>query len=657
MDSATETDNWPVAALPSATLTTSTSNAIQTAEESGPKGGWCSQNGASTFFYFLAPPSRPSDACLILTILLVILTLKTLALALWARYRSRDREGHNAIMQRVPMTNLAPKTLQKLTLATWAVTLISWSTLSVAAIARPEAFWVPVVWLWYSLMGMMWFLQAHRVNILRSAKRSRTTQNDAERAPLLREPQEPTDIQDGLHWRFMFEILFTPAIDMVVQIMILATLWAPGLGGMFKEHHGDGGWVVILFVFMMTTIQALLASSQVAFLVTTQPRVSSRNADESRSVFRAMIDWPGTFVKRWKSVLKQSRTIWIYMWPTGRLKMQLLVVATFAILLIARVVNVLAPLQTKKIVDILADYSNKTHAAPSCVGPLSSEEEDEITFSVWYEVGIFVLLRFLQGGMGLLANLRAFLWTPLRIETSRRLTLQVFEHLHNMPLSFHVTRKTGEVLRVMDRGTGSMVNLFQAVTFNILPVVADIVVAIVVFATHFDALMGFVVFTTMALYVVVTVGVTQWRTKFRREMIDLDNEVSQIAVDSLLNFEAVKYYSNEAYEARRLDNAKERQNNAEWKAMASLNLLNTFQNITITFIGLLIGTIITAKRIMEGTLTTGDFVFFVTYLAQLYLPLNILGTLVSRQNYVRMKNQADVSTISTVCSIERFSKT
>jgi ATP-binding cassette subfamily B (MDR/TAP) protein 6 len=165
----------------------------------------------------------------------------------------------------------------------------------------------------------------------------------------------------------------------------------------------------------------------------------------------------------------------------------------------------------------------------------------------------------------------------------------------------------------MDRGTASIGSLLSYIIFNILPVFVDITVAVVYFIFVFDWLFGMVVFSTMALYILFTIWITEWRTQFRRDMIELDNEVRSTAVDSLLNFETVKYYNNESFEVNRFNEAILKYQDADWKSSASLNVLNTAQNATIT-IGLLVGCLLCAYKVMEGKMTVGEFVLFMTYM-------------------------------------------
>jgi len=208
----------------------------------------------------------------------------------------------------------------------------------------------------------------------------------------------------------------------------------------------------------------------------------------------------------------------------------------------------------------------------------------------------------------------------------------MFAHLHALSLNFHLNRKTGEVLRVMDRGTASIVSLLSYILFNIVPVFVDIGVAVGYFVFAFGWAFALIVFVTMTLYIISTVYVTEWRTKFRREMIELDNNSRTRAVDSLLNFETVKYFNAEDWEVDQYDQTIRAFQQADWKSSASLNVLNTAQNAVITA-GLLAGCLLAAKQVVDDQLTVGDFVLFLTYITQLYVPLNWFGMFLFNTHY------------------------
>lgn len=235
-----------------------------------------------------------------------------------------------------------------------------------------------------------------------------------------------------------------------------------------------------------------------------------------------------------------------------------------------------------------------------------------------------MLLRFLQGSGGL-AALRDTLWAPVMQYSDREMSLMSFNHLLNLSFSFHTRRKTGEILRVLDRGA-AINNTFELLLFNIVPTFIDIAIALVVFCIKFEWTLALVIFFVIFAYVVASVVLTQWRTKIRRQMNEKDIVTRGIHTDCLLNYETVKYFGGEEHEAERYRQALGDYQALEYRVIISLNLLNLVQNFIIT-LGLLIGSIIVARRVIRDESGSSDFVIFITYLAQLYSPLNQLGSI------------------------------
>ncbi|XP_065894792.1 ATP-binding cassette sub-family B member 6-like [Dysidea avara] len=374
---------------------------------------------------------------------------------------------------------------------------------------------------------------------------------------------------------------------------------------------------------------------------------TSTNSQQSQGVI--MKSEGSTFGDIWKKI----RLLLPFVWPRGKLFLQVLVLLCFLILVAGRGVSLLVPIYYKKIVDELTPSSSASYGTTtgnkSFVGldfTLTINENQQVTFPVELII-IYVFLRFLQGGavgsIGLLNNLRVFLWIKVQQYTSRTMQVDLFAHLHALSLRWHLGRKTGEVLSVMDRGTSSITNLLNYIIFNIIPTFADIGVAVVYFIIAFDAWFGLIVFVTMALYLLATIGVTEWRTKYRRDMNERQNDMKAKAVDSLLNFETVKYYGAGDYEVDRLNKAVLAYQDSEWKSLASLNILNSAQNVIIT-IGFLSGSLLCAYRVKQGILGVGDYVLFATYILQLYQPLNWFGTYyrMIQQSFIDMENMFEL---------------
>ncbi|KAI7849527.1 hypothetical protein BDC45DRAFT_573904 [Circinella umbellata] len=300
----------------------------------------------------------------------------------------------------------------------------------------------------------------------------------------------------------------------------------------------------------------------------------------------------------------KMRKLLPYIWPHKSVWLQLLVVICFLLMIAGIIVNVLAALAIGRVVD--------------------GFEQDKGKFA-WGAVLVYVGLRFLQGGSGLIQAMQNWLWIPIGQYTTREISVKMFSHLHGLSLQFHINRKTGEVLRVMDRGTNSIVQLLSQILFQVFPALANIVVAVFVCATIFTPPFGLIIFLTMSLYLFVTISLTEWRTKYRRTMIELDNSARTKAVDSLLNFETVKYYGAEDFEINRYKNAVIEYQKADWLSSTSLNILNLAQNAVISG-GLLAGCLLFAWEVSQGRLTSGAFVTFNIYMMQLYTPLHFFGT-------------------------------
>ncbi|KAI0829891.1 hypothetical protein BC628DRAFT_1314647 [Trametes gibbosa] len=305
----------------------------------------------------------------------------------------------------------------------------------------------------------------------------------------------------------------------------------------------------------------------------------------------------------WREIFARIKHITPYLWPSKSFTLQFLAFLCFLIMLVGRVVNFLVPLVFAQLVRIF-------------------EEGSQV--SPWPYLGAYVALRFLQATGGL-AALRDTLWIPVMQYSDREMSQLSFDHLLQLSFAFHARRKTGEVLRILDRGA-AINHTFETLVFNILPTFFDIVIALVFFVFYFEWTLAIVIFFVMAAYVAASVVLTRWRTKLRRQMNDRDVVIRGIHTDCLLNYETVKYFNGESHEGERYQDAIRQYQNLEHKVMVSLNLLNLVQNFIIT-LGLLIGAMIVAMRVVRGQSQPHQFVFFITYLAQLYGPLNMLGYL------------------------------
>ncbi|XP_054747733.1 ATP-binding cassette sub-family B member 6 [Anastrepha obliqua] len=328
-----------------------------------------------------------------------------------------------------------------------------------------------------------------------------------------------------------------------------------------------------------------------------------------------------------RNAFRKLGKLFPYLWPKKDGLLQLTVIVCILLVISGRVIKLFLPIYRKKLVDSLT------------IPPILFR---------WDFVLIYVALSFVQGGgtgtMGLFNNLRSFLWIRVQQYTTREIEVDLFNHLHQLSLRWHLQRKTGEVLRVMDRGTDSINNLLNYIIFSIAPTIIDLLVAVVYFIYAFNWWFGLIVFLTMFLYILATILVTEWRTQYQRRMNLADNEQRARSVDSLLNFETVKYYGAEQYEVEKYRQAILKYQKEEFLSMFTLNLLNTSQNI-ILCLGLLCGSMLCVYLVVHHqTLTVGDFVLFFTYLMDLYMPLNWFGTYYRaiQKNFVDMENMFDL---------------
>ncbi|KAL0277262.1 UNVERIFIED_CONTAM: hypothetical protein PYX00_004612 [Menopon gallinae] len=329
----------------------------------------------------------------------------------------------------------------------------------------------------------------------------------------------------------------------------------------------------------------------------------------------------------WRNFWRKCKILAPFLWPRNDALLQGSVLACFFLLTAGRVINLYVPIYSKMIVDSLS------------IVPLEFR---------WDYVLIFVVFKFLQGGgtggMGLLNNLRSFLWVRIQQYTTREVEVDLFRHIHTLSLSWHLRRKTGEVTRVVDRGTDSMNNLLNYILFSIFPCIVDIIVAVLYFITYFNAYFGLIVFITMAVYLGATIMMTEWRTKFQRSMNLADNATKAQCTDSLLNYETVKYYGNESYEVENYKTTVLHYQKEEWKSVVSLNALNLIQNVIICG-GLLAGSLLCVHMVVTNQgLTVGDYVLFSSYIIQLYVPLNWFGTYyrMIQKNFIDMENMFDL---------------
>jgi ATP-binding cassette subfamily B protein len=223
-------------------------------------------------------------------------------------------------------------------------------------------------------------------------------------------------------------------------------------------------------------------------------------------------------------------------------------------------------------------------------------------------------------------ELRELVFAKVSFGAGKQIALQVFGHLHALSLRFHLERQTGGLTRDIERGTRALQSLVSYSLYTILPTLVEVAMVLTVLGWRFDAGYVWITLAALALYIVFTVSVTEWRTRYRREMNEFDSKANSRAIDALLNYETVKYFNNEAFEARRYDEGLEHFRRAQVKSQTTLSLLNTGQQLIIatSLVAMLWRA---TEGVVSGRLTLGDLVMINAFLIQLYIPLNFLGVL------------------------------
>jgi ATP-binding cassette subfamily B protein len=320
-------------------------------------------------------------------------------------------------------------------------------------------------------------------------------------------------------------------------------------------------------------------------------------------------------------------TLTRYLWPHGRLDLRIRVVVAVLCLILAKIVNVGVPYLYKLAVDALTGAGGPG-AAGSAGGTFDAASGDAPGLAV-LTVPLTIILAY--GGARILSQafgeLRDFVFVKVGQHSQRAIALSTFRHLHGLSLAFHLERQTGGLSRVIERGVRGISFVLSFMLFNILPTFVEIMLVTgVLLYAYYETTVAFalVTFATIALYIAFTLIVTDWRLKYRRRMNQNDTEANTKAVDSLINYETVKYFGNEEHEYARYDRALAGYERAAVQSQGSLSFLNLGQGLTIG-VGLVLVMLLAAQGVAQGRLTVGDFVLINTYLIQLYLPLNFLG--------------------------------
>ena len=313
---------------------------------------------------------------------------------------------------------------------------------------------------------------------------------------------------------------------------------------------------------------------------------------------------------------KQSYSSWLtikkvapYLWPDQQSWVKRRVILALMFLMLAKIVAVSTPFLFKAVVDGLASNGKSTDALMLLLG----------ASGIVFAYGFF---RLASVGFG---ELRDVIFAKVAQRALRSLALETFEHIHALSLRYHISRKTGGLSRVIERGVKGVDFLLRFMLFSIIPLSIELTLVAIILFLVFDIWYLVVVVTTITLYIWFTFTVAEWRVKIRKEMNKQDTEANQKAIDSFLNFETVKYFNAEKVEAARYDESMKQYEAAALKTSYSLSFLNVGQAFLITG-GLVAVMIMAAIGVQNGSLTVGDFVMVNAYMIQITMPLNFLGT-------------------------------
>jgi len=291
--------------------------------------------------------------------------------------------------------------------------------------------------------------------------------------------------------------------------------------------------------------------------------------------------------------------LWQYKWR---------VVAALSFMVGAKLANVSVPLLLKELIDAMSFKPN-----------------DPLTVIV-VPVSLLVVYGVLRLSVSAFTELRELVFAKATQGAARQIALETFQHLHGLSLRFHLERQTGGMTRDIERGVRGIESLISYSLYSVVPTLIEVALVLSILAVKFDVWFAGITLVALALYIVFTISVTEWRTQYRRQANEFDSAAHTKAVDSLLNYETVKYFNNEAFEAARYDKSLEALRLARLKAQTSLSLLNTGQQLIIAVA--LVGMLWRATQgVVDGRMTLGDLVMINAFMIQLYIPLNFLGVL------------------------------
>jgi len=325
-----------------------------------------------------------------------------------------------------------------------------------------------------------------------------------------------------------------------------------------------------------------------------------RPSGHHASAISAPLAAPGTPEKSdWDTLKRLFPYLWVYKWR---------VMAALAFMVGAKFANVGVPLLLKNLVDSMT---------------LKPGDPAELLV---VPVALLIGYGALRLSTSLFTELRELVFAKATAGASRSISLQVFRHLHALSLRFHLERQTGGLTRDIERGTRAVNSLISYSLYSIVPTLIEVALVLTLLAVKFDVWFAWITIGALVFYIAFTITVTEWRTQFRKTMNELDSTANSRAIDSLLNFETVKYFNNEAFEADRYDHNLERFRRASVKSQTTLSLLNSGQQFIIA-VGLVIMLWRATQGVAEGRMTLGDLVMVNAFMIQLYIPLNFLGVI------------------------------
>ncbi len=313
------------------------------------------------------------------------------------------------------------------------------------------------------------------------------------------------------------------------------------------------------------------------------------------------------------AMLKMLVRLWPYIWPTDRPDLKNRVIVATVLLFAAKLATVAVPFTFKWATDALAGHGT----AP--LGP-----DDVIAWALATPVMMTLAYGGMRILMALLTQIRDGIFAKVAMNAVRRLAIMTFDHMHMLSLRFHLERKTGGLTRTLERGRNAIETIVRMLLLQLAPTIVELILIVAVLLFHFDWRYVVAIVLTVVLYMWFTFAATEWRIGIRREMNASDSDANAKAIDSLLNYETVKYFSAEAREGKRYDRSMARYEESSVKAYVSLNVMNAGQAVVFT-LGLCATMVLCAYGIQKGTNTVGDFVMINAMMIQLYQPLNFMG--------------------------------